>query len=706
MHMINFICAIFFAATTFAGDAPLRSIAEVTEATRLRREWMPFELEVKAVSPVLDRGGGAFLAEDDSGRGIIHAVPKCDVSQIRPGAVLKVAGKTSLCELKNPESAVLPFATDISAIRTESAAPPPEAKIQDIVAGRHILEYVTVSGEVRDAFNDDIDPNFSFLVLAQDGASMYIPLRKREDAPSRLSNFIGSEVSITGIVHGNDGTGARRYADVTMFCGGFDSVCIIKQARGMDGIPLLDEAKTLNPAKISTMERRRASGRVVAVWGDGRFFMRTTAGDLMRIELADGNPPRCGDLVEAAGFPETDLFNINLESAVWHPAPDSAQPPDDKPPLAVSASEIMPVRNGVRTVNSAFFGRAVTICGTVIRIPSNNADKKRMMLETANLVMPVDCFACPEAFKGIDAGSRVKVSGVVVFDADNWRANDIFPKINDLLIAVRSPSDVVILSHPSWWTPLRLLVVIGVLVVVIAAIMLWNLSLRVLAERRGRALYRARMNKAASELRLDERTRLATELHDYIVQDMTAISYQVTAAKHAHKAGEKECATHLETAERMLGSCRTELRRCLWDLRNEALDEHDVSKAVETSIKPIAGNAATNIRIDVPRNILDDSTMHAMLSIVRELAHNAVTHGRASTISITGKVQDEFLVLTVGDDGVGFDFSTAPSAAEGHFGLAGAQERSLRHGGEFTVKSTPGRGTVITVSLKLPPAKQ
>ena len=109
--------------------------------------------------------------------------------------------------------------------------------------------------------------------------------------------------------------------------------------------------------------------------------------------------------------------------------------------------------------------------------------------------------------------------------------------------------------------------------------------------------------------------------------------------------------------------------------------------------------AATEIDMDIPRGKLDDSSMHAMLSIIRELTANAVTHGHAKTISIRGSTVGETLVITVSDDGVGFDVATRPRTADGHFGLAGAEERALQHGGGLSVESSPGGGTRATITL-------
>ena len=393
---------------------------------------------------------------------------------------------------------------------------------------------------------------------------------------------------------------------------------------------------------------------------------------------------------------------FSRENTSLLPVPAGGAPLRPETPTKVTAEMLLSRTNDLNVITYLNFGSTVSLEGVVRNLPAPGNNDGRLSLESGGFAIPVDASSCPEAFAGLSVGCRVNVTGVFLFEANNWRANAIFPKINDIAIVVRGADDVRILSRPSRWTPELLLYVIGLLVVAVAAVLAWNWSLRVLAERRGRELARAQVAKKSSELKVDERTRLATELHDYVSQELSAISYQVSAAKRSWAADPEACAKHLETADRMLGSCRTELRRCMWDLRNEAIDEHDMEKAVKTSIEPIAGGVEATVRMAVPRILLDDSTTHAMLSIVRELVANAVKHGHAKAISVNGELRDGRFVVTVEDDGAGFDMADCPGTDEGHFGLAGARERAVRHNGTLAVESAPGRGTRATVALALP----
>ena len=157
---------------------------------------------------------------------------------------------------------------------------------------------------------------------------------------------------------------------------------------------------------------------------------------------------------------------------------------------------------------------------------------------------------------------------------------------------------------------------------------------------------------------------------------------------------------HLDLAVRTLKNCRDELRNCLWDLRNRALEEKDLDEAVRRTVSPFVGDAALTVRFNVPRAEISDDTAHALMRIVRELATNAVRHGQAKAIHIAGTLDGDRLLFSVKDNGCGFDPAALPGLAEGHFGLAGIRERVARVGGSLSIDSVPGRGAKISVAMK------
>lgn len=223
----------------------------------------------------------------------------------------------------------------------------------------------------------------------------------------------------------------------------------------------------------------------------------------------------------------------------------------------------------------------------------------------------------------------------------------------------------------------------------LAAFLIWNRILRRLVERRSRALFKSQIAKVESQLRVDERTRLAADLHDTLSQNLTAISFQLSAGD-------------LQTADRMLHSCRAELRRCLWDLKSDALDEPDFNTAIRRTVEPVLRGATLSVRFNVARSRMNDITAHTILSILRELAANAVRHGNATRLRIAGtaEARQSAIVFSLADNGCGFDPENCPGPLEGHFGLNGIRDRLGRYEGSLTLRTAPGGGTIAVVKIK------
>ena len=242
-------------------------------------------------------------------------------------------------------------------------------------------------------------------------------------------------------------------------------------------------------------------------------------------------------------------------------------------------------------------------------------------------------------------------------------------------------------------------------------IFFWNRSLNRIAERRGRELAEESKAHISSELKVGERTRLAIELHDALSQNLTGVSLEIaTAAKLASQLAPPEAqpATrnaqrvtlqHLDIAARSLKSCRDELRNCIWDLRNYALEEADMNGAVRRTLAPYVAGTELMVRFNVARERLSDNTTHAVLRIIRELAVNAIRHGHAKKLWVAGSTDGDNLLFSVRDNGCGFDPASAPGFAEGHYGLVGITERIEALEGEFNIESSPGSGAKATARI-------
>ena len=237
---------------------------------------------------------------------------------------------------------------------------------------------------------------------------------------------------------------------------------------------------------------------------------------------------------------------------------------------------------------------------------------------------------------------------------------------------------------------------------VLSGIFIWNRILNRLVERRSRALLKEQAAHDVADLKVEERTRLAVELHDTLAQNLTGISLQIDAAQMAAEENPNSVMPYLETARRKMQNCRENLRNCLWDLRSGAFEEKTLAEAIRRTIAPHIGTTDVHVDMDVPCRKLSDNTLHAVLCIIRELVINAIRHGKASLIGISGQLESDGLSFSVSDNGVGFDPTTRPGLSEGHFGLQGVSERARRLGGQFSIDSAPGHGTVARLSHLIP----
>lgn len=315
--------------------------------------------------------------------------------------------------------------------------------------------------------------------------------------------------------------------------------------------------------------------------------------------------------------------------------------------------------------------------------PFQAGDSVRLRCEIgATASIPASAF-----YRGMTLLSRNAVSGEV---RGNW------------LVTAEGDESAKVTEIPRFLTITNGFAVLIGLIALILIIFIWNRILRRLVDRRSRELTNERLSSFASGLKVEERTRLAVELHDTIAQMMTGVSLEIDAARDYAQHDHQEMDKHLDRASRTLSSCRSDLRNCVWDLRNQTLDEIRMDDAIRHTLAPHLSGAKLAVRFDVTRELLSDNTALAILRMIRELTLNAIRHGHATEIKVAGCIDDGHLLFSVTDNGGGFDTARAPGVEQGHFGLQGVSERAESLNGEMTVTSSPGHGTKAVVSIALP----
>ena len=563
--------------------------------------------------------------------------------------------------------------------------PPEKVRLADLDERRHDFTLVTVEGTVVEVTHDELDPNYTVLLIKDDEAMLPVFTK----GFSCTDGMLDCRLRVTGMYY-RLVSGKRRFSGPFVDCGAGGIEVLVPSQRDRFAAPPVDPGDFLTPRDLAKMGLRTVDGRVLATW-QGCNAMLKVDNLVVNVSFVEGcGLPPCGALVKVAGYPVTDLYRLNIAKGEWKEIP--APPEDEEPAEPINIDTILSDELGRQKIRSAYHGQLVRVTGTVCEIYAGEQSKQRFYMSSGKFRIPIDFSSAPTAADGLESGCVVEATGRCLMETDSWTPYDIFPQIRGFAIVCRHAGDVHVLSRPPWWSPERLFGVVAALVAALAGVFVWNRALTRMVERRSRALYRTEIAKVGSDLRIGERTRLAVELHDTLSQNLTGIALEINAG-------------HLEMAQKALKNCREELKNCLWDLRSNALEAASMDEAMRSTLAPHMGPVDLSVHFDVPRARLTDQTAHALLRIVRELALNAVRHGGASKISVEGHTDGCRIVFSVSDDGCGFDAARVPGVSEGHFGLDGIRERIAPMDGTMSIDSGPGRGTRITISIAIPVRK-
>ena len=691
------LCAIFAVVLTNCAD--VMSCVFASRAGEAHCIGNEFDLTGQVI--VSDNNGDPVLNMTDATggtrvMGVRHVIKPLP---FKSGDIIRATGVIDI----PPDSRVKAPSVICRSVRRVTAGTPPspvDVSAADVLSGLYECRLVRVRGRIRRIIRDEVDTQWIYMSFSMRDGTIYLTTKGDASTEKHLRSLVDAEVDATGIC-GSSANMLRRLLGSAVGIGNPKSISIVTPAPNDPyEVPMLDFGTFTDMYSINQLGRRRILGTVIAVCSGGRIIVQTDKGNMHDIVLQDNPIPSSGSMIEAVGIPEADYYQVNLLDAMWRPA--SGMVTSAAPPVDMTVEQLLTDGKGHTQLNPNYHGKTIRTSGTLIDLPTKESGRDFAILKDDGGTILLDISSAKELLDTLSGGCTISVTGICTVNRETIREPAVrFQQLNGITLVVRKPDDVAILARPPWWTPWRLTVVIAALVLLLVAIFIWNRILQRVINRKSRQLLRENIANIKASLRIDERTNLAVELHDSLSQNLSGVACQIAATKGTLRDGSNETARYLATAEKMLSSCRTELRRCLWDLRENALDENDFAAAIRKTLAPVAIGVETQIRFDVPRNHVNDRTAHAILCIIRELVSNAIQHGHANALRIGGDLQGERLLFSVADDGCGFDPDAAAGANEGHFGIEGIRERVKRLGGTFTLKSSAGSGCVAEIKLRM-----
>jgi two-component system NarL family sensor kinase len=219
----------------------------------------------------------------------------------------------------------------------------------------------------------------------------------------------------------------------------------------------------------------------------------------------------------------------------------------------------------------------------------------------------------------------------------------------------------------------------------------------------GIAVERARLfDQSAQFGALEERNRLAREIHDTLAQGLTAVALQLESADALLEAGH-EAGRARQAVRRALALTQANLdeaRRSVMDLRAAPLEGRSLAEALAALVEMLAGQGPAVVSVETAGagRPLPARVEAGIYRIAQEALSNAVRHAGADHVDVQLAISPAEIRLTIEDDGKGFDLANVPPD---RFGLVGLNERARMLGGTFQLDSWPSLGTRIEVVVPL-----
>ena len=219
-------------------------------------------------------------------------------------------------------------------------------------------------------------------------------------------------------------------------------------------------------------------------------------------------------------------------------------------------------------------------------------------------------------------------------------------------------------------------------------------------KRAERAVRRAREHALEARFAavLEERTRLARDIHDTLLQGFTGIALKLVAASTQVREPPESIAA-LRDLINLAQQTLTDARRAVWDLRSPALAGGDFPAALRIAVADCVRGTALELEYGVggPPRPVDPDVEAVVVRVAQEAVTNVVKHADARTVRVRLSFETQRVRLSVIDDGRGFTVESNFEAYGGHWGLLGMRERASQVRGKLSLRSTPGHGSEVVL---------
>lgn len=436
--------------------------------------------------------------------------------------------------------------------------------------------------------------------------------------------------------------------------------------------PVMERAHNTGPTQpirnlhlFSTSHPAQVTVRGSVIDTDPLFIQDSSGG--VEIELKNKVPLRVGDEVEVEGDVYPHGLTATIRNATARPLGGLTPPP----PLSVTADQ---------AATGAYHAMYIEVEGTLHNKSADPDGLLSLELRDGQQVFRAlaNSAATETTFRRLEKDSIVRVRGICFVDAEHTQNTVPF------VVLVSSADDVRMLVGPPWWSAEHL-IELALLMLVLGFIV--HLLFSRAEEWRLRAV-------------IDERERLAHEIHDTLAQSFAGIGFQLRAilnriSRNTLPLDKSMLIEELNRTSDLVRHSHDEARRSIITLRPDATEAGGLISALEQVARQMVGRAPVEVETSVegepraiPLHILD-----CLFRIGQEAIANAMQHGHPTRLLVRAVYAPSTITLMVEDNGAGF----VPEPDADGFGLTGIRRRAESIHGALEIETSPGRGTRIIV---------
>jgi signal transduction histidine kinase len=705
---------VAMAGACFAAETPgtkSHTLTQITQVRALTREDASFGVAVKLKGVVMwqsakddsfmisDGGSGILVRRiGDRGKSVWEGdvMPKTDSE---PGALLEVEGITDAGgyaphvlarRYKRVGTGPLPKSTSIEQLNLFGGTPDGQRVKVAVVVQAITPPTETTSGTLTAWKQDRI---FPVQVENWDGID--------------AADLVDATVKVEGIFAPSYNLRAEM-VDLRIKIMGREDIEMMRPSSGdpfLSASVRLDRLQRYRYSQYGLDPHRKVTEGVVTFNAPNQFFFIQEGSTGVRIQAPSGTV-QVGQHVQVAGFVNMTRMVASLNGAVVRSLPPAPMPE----PRVVTVEEILhPKRAHPTEVENDSDGRLIRLRGILRRLETGN-DKGpwHLEVESDHQTFQVTLLQADQAGAAVanawKEGSELELTGVAEL-AFALQPDRDTPAITDFRLWLRTPGDVHVLHSPPWWTSTRLAGALVAALLVLLAATGWIFALRRAVRLRTIRLEEVMRLHRDSELEyqaaIQERLRLAGDLHDGLQQMIAGATFRLEAAVDQLPDIPPEAQEELIAARRALLHTQSGLRDCLWGLRNLDEGPDDFTALLRHAVNSIEHWPGGSVAVDSQGEPFELSrdVMGNLLLLMQEAVGNAFRHGHAAFVHVELNYEPEGLEMHIDDDGLGFDPASALGTREGHFGLQGMRERMRRLGGFMEIISVPGQGTRVRVHI-------